>query len=119
MGLATWVAGEHTVFNLEVKGFHTYFVGDVGAWVHNGCGADLVREVNDLPSNARINMDEEAMFERLESDMGIDRYTASERLHAIKAANQLGPADNVYFDMTGTVFHPDSGEALGLLTQMQ
>lgn len=26
-----------TVFNLEVDGTHTYFVGDDGVWVHNGC----------------------------------------------------------------------------------
>ncbi len=26
-----------TVYNLEVEGFHTYFVGEIGAWVHNGC----------------------------------------------------------------------------------
>ena len=27
-----------TVYNLEVDGTHTYFVGDEGVWVHNGCG---------------------------------------------------------------------------------
>lgn len=25
------------VFNIEVEGFHTYFVGDADAWVHNDC----------------------------------------------------------------------------------
>ena len=24
------------VYNFEVEGTHTYFAGDVGAWVHNG-----------------------------------------------------------------------------------
>jgi RHS repeat-associated protein len=32
--------GQHTVYNLEVEGLHTYFVGDGGLWVHNTCGAD-------------------------------------------------------------------------------
>jgi hypothetical protein len=27
--------GRHEVFNLEVDGFHTYFVGDDALWVHN------------------------------------------------------------------------------------
>ena len=30
--------GKTTVYNLEVDGTHTYFVGDSGVWVHNGCG---------------------------------------------------------------------------------
>lgn len=33
------VPGEHTVYNFEVEGFHTYFVGEVAAWVHNECDA--------------------------------------------------------------------------------
>jgi RHS repeat-associated protein len=32
------VAETGTVYNLEVDGFHTYFVGHSGAWVHNTCG---------------------------------------------------------------------------------
>ena len=24
-----------TVYNIEVEGYHTYFVGDLGVWVHN------------------------------------------------------------------------------------
>jgi hypothetical protein len=27
-----------TVYNFEVEGVHTYFVGQLGAWVHNACG---------------------------------------------------------------------------------
>ncbi len=42
-GLATLSAtlsrnGRTTVYNLEVDGTHTYFVGETGAWVHNACG---------------------------------------------------------------------------------
>jgi Flp pilus assembly pilin Flp len=29
-----------TVYNFEVELVHTYFVGSLGAWVHNACGAD-------------------------------------------------------------------------------
>jgi len=35
---STWQAHTQTVYNFEVADFHTYFVGDGGAWVHNaGC----------------------------------------------------------------------------------
>lgn len=32
------------VYNFEVEEFHTYFVGENGVFVHNGCGDDLVKE---------------------------------------------------------------------------
>jgi RHS repeat-associated protein len=32
-------------FNLEIADFHTYFVGESGAWVHNACGASLGERV--------------------------------------------------------------------------
>jgi hypothetical protein len=34
---ATWRQRRTTVFNFEVADFHTYFVGEAGAWVHNVC----------------------------------------------------------------------------------
>ena len=30
-----WTDRIETVYNFGVRGFHTYFVGEVGAWVHN------------------------------------------------------------------------------------
>jgi hypothetical protein len=33
----TWTDRKATVYNLEVEKFHTYFVGEAGAWVHNTC----------------------------------------------------------------------------------
>lgn len=35
MVVGTVPASERTVYNLEVLGHHTYFVGDDGVWVHN------------------------------------------------------------------------------------
>ena len=37
----TWMDRTTTVYNFEVEDFHTYFVGEVGVWVHNNCGARL------------------------------------------------------------------------------
>lgn len=34
-----------TVYNFEVEGFHTYFVGELGAWVHNTCWDDIAEHV--------------------------------------------------------------------------
>ncbi len=32
---STWLSGRQTVYNFEVDGLHNYFVGELGAWVHN------------------------------------------------------------------------------------
>ncbi len=31
----------HTTYNFEVTEYHSYFVGDVGAWVHNQCAVPI------------------------------------------------------------------------------
>lgn len=33
----------HTVYNIEVDGFHTYHVGELGVWVHNANCCDVTR----------------------------------------------------------------------------
>ena len=38
------------VFNVEVEGFHTYYVGEVGVWVHNSCG-----ETGDVAATQEVN----------------------------------------------------------------
>ncbi len=38
----TWVSQQQTVYNFEVEGFHSYFVGKTGLWVHNtSCPASV------------------------------------------------------------------------------
>lgn len=37
IGSGTWLAREQLVYNFEVEGSHTYFVGETGTWVHNQC----------------------------------------------------------------------------------
>ena len=34
---AVWTRDRETVYNFEVENTHTYFVGSLGAWVHNAC----------------------------------------------------------------------------------
>jgi len=71
----------------------------------------------ELPFNARSTASFRDTTSRLERFHGIDRRLASERLHAIKGASGLGPADNVLFDRTGSVFDPFTREPLGSLTE--
>jgi RHS repeat-associated protein len=49
-----WVAepGTARVFNLEVEGDHSYFVGADGVWVHNGCGPGTAAGAASTPQSA-------------------------------------------------------------------
>jgi hypothetical protein len=40
---STWLSKRQTVYNLEVEDYHTYFVGESGAWVHNMCAMKAPR----------------------------------------------------------------------------
>jgi len=33
-----------TVYNLEIEGAHTFFVGHLAAWVHNNCRLEKLRQ---------------------------------------------------------------------------
>lgn len=41
------------VYNLEVEGFHTYFVGSGEVWVHNACSAKLDRNLGGFPGDKK------------------------------------------------------------------
>ncbi|KZM74615.1 hypothetical protein AWN90_21265 [Nocardia terpenica] len=96
-------------YNLQIARLHTYFAGTGHVLVHNSC--------SELPSNARSTSSFDEIANRLSRYHGIDRNTASDRLHAIKAAHGRGGADNVLFDMSGNVYDPATREWLGSLTQ--
>lgn len=57
VGSSTWAQARATVYNFEVEDFHTYFVGESGAWVHNTCP---------IPGNA--NGEFSRWFDRLSPD---------------------------------------------------
>ena len=58
----------------------------------------------------------ERAYEHLAAYHGVDRGTASDRLHSIKARAGLGPIDNVVIGRTGDVYDEATGERLGSLT---
>lgn len=59
---------------------------------------------------------DERCFEHLACHHGIDRHTASERLHRIKERAGAGPADNVVFGRTGDVYIETTEEHIGMLS---
>lgn len=58
----------------------------------------------------------EQAFKHLEKYSGLDPKVASNRLHKLKDAGGLGPADDVIIGRTGDVYNPITGERLGSLT---
>lgn len=83
-------------------------------------GRERVREVQGLPSDARLLTDESEVFRSLERHQGIPQETASRRLHQIKddfgGMRGYGEDHGVVFDATGNVYHPTTGEWMGTLT---
>jgi hypothetical protein len=73
-----WTNRIEVVYNFGVDEFHTYFVGEVGAWVHN-----CFDELKDLLG--AMGKDE---FERLTSRWGVkEQSTEKMRYHALKHAD--------------------------------
>ena len=95
------------MYDLAVDEAHTFYVGEQ-SWLVHSCDY--------LPSNARSTVSEDYIFKRLEQFHGVDRVTASARLHAIKARHGRGGDDNVLFDLTGNVYDPASLRRIGSLT---
>jgi len=66
IGGGTWIAGEQLVYNFEVEGAHTYFVGEAGAWVHNACARTAGADVAGLPrSGSALKTDPYHGFPRI------------------------------------------------------
>ena len=56
------------------------------------------------------------VYQRLDDHHGVEPAIARHRLHRLKAAGGLGPADNLVFGRTGDVYDERTGEFLGSLT---
>ncbi len=60
----------HDTYNFEVADYHTYFVGEQGAWVHNQCGG-LTSSIKQSPRLVK-----EAQIAGKSHQAGIDKLTA-------------------------------------------
>jgi hypothetical protein len=67
----SWIDGERLVYNFEVDGTHTYFVGDLGAWVHNAnCGPKT--PINRGQSKAPKTSEPNSIYEKQNAHGGND-----------------------------------------------
>jgi RHS repeat-associated protein len=85
-----------TVYNLEVDGFHTYFVGRSRAWAHNTCGdtagsAGASRVTGDALKTARREF-ERAKPDRwkFEAATNMERYSAEQIADMAKGKAPIG-----------------------------
>lgn len=113
---SSWRSGRQTVYNLEVAGAHTYFVGDPALWVHNSChGVEKVAERQGIPKNS-LTTNQEEVFGHLEKHTEIPTHKLSRKLHELKKAGGFNPDTDMVFDRSGSVFNPKTGEHVGELT---
>jgi hypothetical protein len=69
------VGHEQTVYNLEVEGFHSYFVGKNRAWVHNACPTGGGKGGAHLNSNSAT------------SEFGLYEIRVNDELHKVGKAD--------------------------------
>jgi hypothetical protein len=105
------------VFNVEVEGYHTYFVAGPHTrappiWVHN----KPMGIPRSLPPNARTTSFRELCI-RLQKYHGIGPHVVTARLHRIKYDYGIPPNESLIFDLTGNVYLPKTLEWIGCLTQ--
>ena len=68
------------VYNFQVEGFHTYFVGKSAAWVHNDC----------TPEQLRQNYADGEKAELKQYDLELQEYPNTKRQVSIKAYDEYG-----------------------------
>jgi len=87
IGGGTWIAGEQLVYNFEVEGAHTYFVGETGAWVHNSCfgsgrGPHHADYLVTGPNGARMGSASSGGMTAAESALGFPRSSLATHTEA-------------------------------------
>ena len=92
---------------------HTYFVGDLGAWVHNG-PCDIHPSIPGKPFTGKGAPD--LAKAHLEANHGVAPATTGNRLHKLKASGGIAPDADVAIGKTGDVYNAATGEWLGTLT---
>lgn len=84
---------EETVYNFEVDEYHTYFVGEVGVWVHNAKSYPVTKG-SDSRGQKKINNQEHARSQSI-LDKKVDTVDGKIRDFSKNAKNENGtPPDN-------------------------
>ncbi|MGQ7829974.1 LysM peptidoglycan-binding domain-containing protein [Altererythrobacter sp. Z27] len=79
------VRSTSTVYNFAVEGFHTYFVGKTGTWVHNQYGVADVSEVLDRRGQLRADVEDLQIY--IEA-LGQQEQTEEVRLALVAAIEE-------------------------------
>nr|WP_228198633.1 polymorphic toxin-type HINT domain-containing protein [Acinetobacter baylyi] len=77
-----------TVYNIEVKGFHTYHVGKLGVWVHNANCCDVRKIEETLPKVKSWEIARNNAINQL-GDLGMDAKPVVGRLEVSAGYNQV------------------------------
>jgi RHS repeat-associated protein len=94
VGGATWVQSDVAVYNFEVRELHSYFVGHIGAWVHNSCGGYLGKRSNKVGKEGEAKLREYLKNKgkaheqvTFETDLGSRRadFVVGKSIHEAKA----------------------------------
>jgi hypothetical protein len=83
------MAERQTVYNFKVEGYHTYFVGQVGAWVHNGKG-DSGKCWVDPVDGSKILLSRRAAFRQAKEKGGIPRSQQPDKIYTERLTDQPG-----------------------------
>ena len=93
---AEWTERIETVYNFGVEDFHTYFVGDLGAWVHN-CRKLTMREAERVAE--KLGYQGENAVHDLKADFGAtskhDLFVNKHGEVTLKPKNGSGPGKPV------------------------
>lgn len=106
----------HDTYNFEVEDYHTYFVGELGAWVHNTC-KQLFSSIKDSPNYPKT-------FKALQNGTSINVVKNKELLESLRK-QEPGKWVKVYkdgFDAEGNkisihYFRSESGKVFDVKTK--
>ena len=81
-------------FNLEVADFHTYFAGEIRAWVHNSCSLEthhIVPQGDMRAADARANMEKHGINPKSDKsnqvNISAERHNVTKRDSYLRSAN--------------------------------
>jgi hypothetical protein len=99
----TSVAVSTSVYNFEVDGFHTYFVGETAAWVHNQCmtpAPTVLRDVIATNRSAIVNHGQDLTYYPRTPRPGQVRVTPPSEMEATRLPGAaIDQADNYLQDV--------------------
>jgi RHS repeat-associated protein len=100
---STWLSKRQTVYNLEVEDYHTYFVGESGAWVHNMCAMPprktFKKRYIELVDDARDIYDANVTVQRNGKDLfRVHQPSSGHGTNVTQIVRRPRPSDGLVFE---------------------